>query len=326
MIIFSQAPADIQYVLSLYHKYKDSYNLKIIVVNIENNYKFLKSLKLDAELKFIPTVSQKKPFRYTVFIFKLRFLYKELFADTHNIKIYFFSKNYDYVTSFFIEKLAIKNEVTFVDIYKQNFIEKNSIVNDIKKRIMYYALGIKVYFNHYSYIYILNKKIKKMSMIVQSKDISQYKYNIIPKNNHKKNILFFESNINEANYFVDYQRDLMNIVTRMKEYCNIYIKPHPRLGHSRFLDKYSITIIEDYVPSELLNLEKFNMIFGVETTAIATSDFKDKYCLINLFEYNDLNRKRYIINYLNKLSVQNIAFLENLDDVLRFDNEERSKV
>ena len=252
MILFSQSASDIQYILSLYERYKNEKDIKIYIVNVENNYKFLKSLDLKAKLEFIPIVAQKKIFKYIWFSFKLRFLYRKLFSDTRQAKIYFFSDNYDYVTSFFIEKLYQDNEVYFIDIYKQNFSEKKSTLNNIKKAIMYCLLGIQVYFNEYSYIYILNNKIKKINMTVKQDDIEKYKYKVICENSHKNNLLLYESNSGSDKWFVDYNRDLANIINKVSNDYNIYVKPHPRFGYSKFLEKYSVTIISDYIPSELL--------------------------------------------------------------------------
>ncbi len=315
MILFSQAPADIQYVLSLYDKYKDSYNIKIIIVNVENNYKFFKSLNLNAKLEFIPVVSQKILFRYIIFLFELRGLYKELFSTIDNTKIYFFSKNYDYVTAFFIEKLYKNNKVFFVDIYKQNYIEKKSIINKIKKTIMYYSLGIEVYFNEYSYIYVLDKKINIIYLNILQKNIEKYIYRVKVQNLKKPNLLFYESDMVKYNWFTDYTRDLTNIMDKISKKYNIYVKPHPRLGYSKILNHYDITIIEDYIPSELLSLRDFDVLLGTESTAIASANFANKYSLVNLLEYSDLKRKPYIINYLKQQSHQNIIFVQSLQSL-----------
>ena len=67
LILFSQAPADIVYVLSLYEQKKEQYKIKIIVVNVMNNFKFLSSLKLKAEIEYIPVVGKRKIFKMLFF-------------------------------------------------------------------------------------------------------------------------------------------------------------------------------------------------------------------------------------------------------------------
>jgi len=59
VILFSQAPADIKYVLFLYEKFKDDKQIDIIVVNVENNFKYLQSLNLKARLYFVPVIGAK---------------------------------------------------------------------------------------------------------------------------------------------------------------------------------------------------------------------------------------------------------------------------
>ena len=143
----------------------------------------------------------------------------------------------------------------------------------------------------------------------------KYKYNVIFENSHKKNLLLYESNSELDEWFVDYKRDLAKFIDKVSNNYNIYVKPHPRLGYSKFLEKYSVTVIDDYIPSELLSLKDFDIIFGVESTAIATTNFKNKFCLVKLFIYNDFGRKKYIINYLSELSNDNLIFVESLDDI-----------
>lgn len=311
IVLFSQSSADIQYVLSLY-KANKSNNIKIIVINVYNNYKFFKNLNLKAELFFIPTVSLKNIYKYTLLLFKIKRFYKEHFFALKDTDIYFFSKNYDYTTAYFVEKLSKCNKVKFIDINKSKYDVKNNILNSIKIFILKSSLGIKVYFDSYSYIYKLNNKIELLEMDILNSELNEFKYNVNTKKNTKKNLLFFESDSSSYDWFQNYSKDLKYIMDILVKNYNIFVKPHPRLGYTKLLNEYNVTFIDDFIPSELLYLEKFNIVIGVETSSLATINFEKTYSLINLFEYNDLSRKQYIMSYLKNLSSNNIIFLDNL--------------
>ena len=55
IIIFIQAPADIQYALTIYEENKETAEISIFCINVEGMYKFLESLDLNVkQLVFIP--------------------------------------------------------------------------------------------------------------------------------------------------------------------------------------------------------------------------------------------------------------------------------
>ena len=154
-------------------------------------------------------------------------------------------------------------------------------------------------------------------MTIEENNIKYYRYNNGFQVSSKKNLLLFESNSEFNKDFVDYNRDLMNVISKMENY-NIYIKPHPRLGYSKILDSCNVEFIEEYIPSELLEFENIDIVFGIETTSIVTSDFSNRYCILDLFEYSNLARKKYIVDYLNELSEGKMTFLKDLSQLEDF--------
>lgn len=319
LILFSQAPADIQYVLSLYDKHKNDYRVTIIVVNVENSFKFFNSLNLNAEIKFIPLVGQNKLVEFLKFSIELRNIYKDIFAKIFDAKVYFFANNYDYVSAYCIEKLMKNNTIYFYNIYKINGNAIVKLSTALKSFLTKILFGINIKFfkiaDTYAYQYLYDKeKVIELELKVEENELEKYKYKIAKNDNNKKNLLFFESNGQIDKSFKNYEKDVKSIMNRLIAKYNIYIKPHPRLGYSKIIEQYNINIIDDYIPSELVNMDAFDMVVGIDSTSIATSQHYNKYSLINLFEFSDKKRQNYLINYLNRLSDGKLLYIDNVDE------------
>lgn len=317
VILFSQAPADIQYIIYLYDKYKDC-NVTIIVVNVINNYKYLKSLSLNAEISFIPLISQRHFLKFLLYPIKLQLIYFKQFIGLKDASIYFFSNNYDYVTAFFIQKLNYKNNVYFYDLYDLDGPPLKGINSLIKVALTRLLFGITVKFfklsSYVAYQYIFeNTDVKHITLNVNINRLNHYRYYTKKTKNIK--VLLFESNEMRDDSFVEYGKHITAILDKLPSDCNIYIKPHPRLGYSSILNGYNIKLVPDFVPSELLYLDDFTLVLGIGSTSIATAIHSNKYSLIYLFDFRDEKRREYLVNYLNKLSGNRLVYLNNLADL-----------
>ena len=315
MILFSQAPADVQYVISLYDINKEVYEITIVVVNVENTFKFLKSLKLKASLHFIPLIGQSEGLKFLLYSFKLRMMYKKLFSSSENAQVYFFSNNYDYVTAFFIEKLQLRNSVNFCDIYNIDGEEVKNKIIFIKIMLIRVLFGIKIKFFRLlpdtAYQYMYNKtRMNEIALEVDRKRLQNYLYTI-ERNKNRKSLLFFESNGEIDTSFANYKHDLCKILDNISDKYSIYVKPHPRLGYSKLLENYNVEMIPNYIPSELVNTQSFDMVLGIDSTSIATIEHANAYSLINLFEFVDEKRKVYLIDYLDKLSEGKLIYINS---------------
>lgn len=315
IVIFSQAPSDISYVLEIYERYKTK-SIKIVVINVESNFKFYKSLNLDAELEYIPLISQRSLLQFIIHIIKIKFLYVKKFRLLKKTEVYFFAINYDYVTAFFVEKLAKQNKVIFIDIFQVKGKEVVSRITKIKKTLAKKTLGITLKFfklsGEVAYQYVLRDSIieKKRHIPKVNK-----KYFLRPKIDYKKqNLLFFENG--EENYYKNYNKGLLKVIKTLNEKYNIYIKPHPRLGYSKILNKYNVDIIDSFVPAELIDLDSFDIILGITTTSIATVNHLKKYCIIDLFEFKNDSVKDYYKNYLNSKIIGNMYYVEGVNDIV----------
>lgn len=321
IIIFSQAPADIQYVLFLYKINISEHKINIFVVNVYNNYKYLNSLKLNAEISFIPLIGQKKTIQFIEHVLNLKSLYRKTFKHSSNNKVYFFSLNYDYVTAFFVNKLSLNNNVHFCDIYSINGPEINNIFLSIKKILCEYLLGFNIKFfmngSTLTYQYVFkNTNIKVSNIEIKKSLIDCYKFKIsIKSKSNKKSVLLFESNGMVENYFVKYENDLKELIISLISEYKVYIKPHPRVGYSKILNDYDLKIIEDYIPSELLSYNDFSILLGIESTAIATVLHPNKFSLIDIFEFKKPEVKENFRSYLNNLSKSELKYINSIEDL-----------
>ena len=313
MVLFSQAAADIQYVLYLYAKYKDSHKIKIVAVNVQNNYKFYQSLDLEATVEFVPVISQSHIVKFLLHSLRIRQIYRKIFSSMQNSEVYFFAKDYDYVTAFFIEKLTKNNNIYFYDIYHIDGKEVNSIGISLKKILSRLLFGINIRFfsmpPYIAYQYLYDRKIiKEIDLKIEGYLLSKYKYTI-NNNNNKENLLFFESNGEKDLGFLQYKVDLKIILDIVCVKYNVYIKPHPRVGYSSTLDRYKVNFIPDFVPSELINVNDFNVVIGIDSTSIATVLHPNSYCLIEMFSFVDDDRKKYLKKYLENICDSKLNYL-----------------
>ena len=77
---------------------------------------------------------------------------------------------------------------------------------------------------------------------------------------------------------------------------HIYIKPHPRLGHSKFLEKYCEDVLPAYIPFEFYDTELFDAICVVYSTITNHSNGTSRtpiLSLINLFKSDNVEMKDY---------------------------------
>lgn len=137
----------------------------------------------------------------------------------------------------------------------------------------------------------------------------------------QNSILFFESNEGNSHIIVNYEETLRNIINWLTETgATIYIKPHPRIGHSKFLEEYnSVRILPEYIPGEFISYGEFSAIVGISTVAIAKiahiSDIS-VYSLLDIFKFNDVLQKEIYRKYLIDQSDNKVKFVNNLGNLL----------
>ena len=334
IIIFCQAPADIQYALTIYERNKNHVRISVFCINVEGMYKFIESLNLNLEeLVFIPydfNFYYLKPIQIIKVKRKLALLKTKYFDNIKNRKIYFFSHFFDYMTFFFVSKLCSNNNINFINHY-DNAIKKNynrpqkKIKLFITKNIYQFITGINFKFYAFNNSIILEFTFKDYGIkeikenILDDNIHSKYTYNV--EVNNSKNILLLETDFQKVNNYINYIKTTKQVMQILKQIgYSIYLKPHPRIGYSRFLDDYIDSIVNADVPAEFINENQFDLVIGIGSSGLAYFANRKKIkviSLMNIYQYYDENTKKRAFEYINDLS-SNVRFIKNLDE---FKNE-----
>lgn len=138
IVIFCQAPADVQYALSLYETYRSERRFHFFVINIEGMYTFLTSLNLqNAHIEFIPypNLNIKNPTSIIQVRKYIKNNIERYFKDLKNCEIYYFSNKYDWLAYAFIANLSKRNKIFCYDHYakaipykKKEFLSAKQLV------------------------------------------------------------------------------------------------------------------------------------------------------------------------------------------------------
>ena len=325
IIIYCQAPADIKYVLSIYEKYRETSYISIYCVSVKYMYTYIKSLNLELKiLSFISgytKLSLKNPMS---FYRGSRYLSKIIHEHSKYIEngiVYFFSISYDWITFAIVARLAEKNSVLFYDHYlgiryvkRSNYSLKESY-EAILFRLM---TGIR-----YTFFYNNHKKvltcpyydygIYRMKPKVEVR-MALKKYQYSPSNIKQKSLLLFESNqMFELGTIKQYDHVMEKILKHFKdEGFYIYLKAHPRLGHSKSIDQFVDARLPRLIPAELIDCSSFSIIIGIDSYSIAflAKENKNVFSLIHLLDYVDEDYKSSMIKYLDEISNYQMKYIQ----------------
>ena len=323
LVLFSQSPGDIRYVINLYEEFKELNEIKIVVVTVINNYKFLKSLDLKADIEFVPLVSKKNILKLSIFFIRLRFIYNYLFFKCEDANVYFFSNTMDYVTAYFVKKLSIRNTVHFIDIYKVEGLSLKGVKYTFLTFIVELILGINIRFLRYHsgdicYQYNFKKDnvfSKEPKLNSEIKDCYQSR---VLSNTKKSKLILLEGNGVTNQHYVNYEKNLRDCIEALSIKYEIYIKPHPRIGFSNFLIDCDVQILESSIPAEFIFWADFQIVLGIDTAAITKAEHENKYCVIDCFDFKNQKKKIKLKEYLNAQRdgcLQYVNDLESISDI-----------
>jgi hypothetical protein len=331
IILFIQAPADIQYALTIYKRNKSNTEISIFCINVEGIYNFIKNLNLNLkQLIFIPydlTLKIKNPISIYSSKKKLEQIYENYFTNIENTKVFFFSHFFDYITFYCLSKLANRNEIKFINHYddqisKNYYRDRFSFKTSFLKITYYYLTTIWFRLFRFNNKRILEFPFEKYGIeevkdnILDENIHKEYSYRV--NDNEKKRILFLEMDYKKIDFFDDYKKTTISIVEQSdKKGYKIYLKPHPRLGYSKFLDQYIHKVINKDVPAEFIEIENFDYILGISSSAIAyfsKENNKKVYSLLELYQYNDVSIKQRAKEYLKDLC-SHINYLNSIEEI-----------
>ena len=331
-LIFCQSPGDIPYVLKTYEdEYQRGNKITILVVNVYNNYLFLRELKLELEdLLFIPykLYNLKQIFKYPLEIRRVKKFCNIYLKKYKFTKFYFYSVFCDWLTFSILNQICTRNsDIIYVDYHDSlEKLQRKSFIQ-FKYRIyifLLYLLSNRVYFDFdiegqteyrfkiENYKFIKTKKATSINL-----DTSKYFIEVPLKTD--RNILLF------ANCYYDFFRKesfyktykaILNIF-HSYDY-NIVIKYHPREGKILEIDSLKDLEYPIYIPAEFINPTGYKFIFGLQTSCLnyfTNNSSIPTYSLINLFESSDNEQINYIRNYLLINTNNKIKFINSFEQL-----------
>lgn len=336
VVIFCQAPSDIQYLLTLYEKLKNTSLINVYVVNVENMFHFISSLNLNLnKCIFIPysIFSLKNPIDLIKEKYRIKKIILNNFKKIENNTIYFFSIYEDWLTATFIKYLSKNNKIFYLDYYdfSANIFDRKKLTFRLQlQKISYWLItGISFQFQIREKIpefNFLKYKIIKQYIDLDTTIFDKYQYRIIENESSKKNIILFISPCEDAIFdHRTYNNIQLKVISTIKKYgWNIYIKGHPRIGTPENITKFADVEIPSYIPAEFINLNGFKLVFGIITSSLAHFALNTEintYTLINIFDFVDKKYKKIYIEYLLKLSKNRIQIIENTSQLSQIINQ-----
>jgi hypothetical protein len=328
VVIFCQASADVQYALAIYEQYRDVGRFRFFVINVLGIYNFLTDLHLEkARIEYIPypKLNPKSPKSIRNVRQYITWNIKQHFVKMKNCDVYYFSNKYDWLAFAFISHIAKRNRVFCYDHYAKSipYIKKKSLpLKYFLKLIIYlYVTRVALHFewiNDRAVISFSYDKygITERNLLLSGEINAKYAYRV-DANDKGNRILFFESG-NNANNIENYEATIKSIVeVFISNGITLYVKPHPRLGYSTFLDEYDVTILPSYIPGEFIDYHGFSAIVGISTVAIAKiAVFSDvpTFSLIDSFKFKNISEKENYRRYLNEQSNHRIRFVKDVQE------------
>ena len=331
LILFFQAPANLPYLLKQYEENVGKKNIYIYVMNVENDFKFIKSLNLKVEeITFISYEWLVPRYRRTWLTQRkrVRKIFQQHFKWIKNASIYFYSAVSDWMTFYFVKKLSrdMSNEVIYADHY--DMLEKRMVNRPLSRaeklaRLMYwFVTGIRMDFNFNQFMYAMPYQRYNIRKIVAEEIRSTKSYQYVPNTDSiRKNILYLSNPWSADGHHAKEAAALETI--EFIEYLkrkgfHFIIKGHPRLLLDDRFAKAADAVIPPYILSEFINVDNIDVILCVESSAAHYfTEFTNKpvYSLIYLYHSASEESKDYYAQYLRDLTHGKINFLHSLDEL-----------
>ncbi|EGR0532203.1 hypothetical protein Q9F32_002029 [Vibrio parahaemolyticus] len=261
-LIICQSPKYLEKSLSLFHEQSDSI---ILIREVSGVYNFLidNGFVEKKRLLFVPVYKRNNILNLIKNIYVIKkfcFLNRNKFDD-----VYLFTNDNDFTTMSILSSLSIKGKLYF-EVFNELLIENNFLVELLNKL----AFNVKSFQCEKGQAYdFLKSDREKISIGFKVRDYSGVKYKVLCRDNIR-NVLLVDSN-DEENLNLNCVQD---VYLRILEYSresniSIYIKGHPRLGLSKTLQgRENVTYLDSNIPFELLDLSKFDKVFGFYSTGL----------------------------------------------------------
>jgi len=283
--IFVQAAADLAYALTLYERKHKANAIRFLVSTSTDLYEHILALRLPgAEVLFIPNFLLPFP-RYPWTLIRKRFqferLYRRIYTRRFVQEAYFFCPLWDEITAAIAVRVARRAPVFLIDHYRlATTRDFRWSVQDMLHWLVYrITTGQSFYLwkqpdriGVVSFVGLDYEKfgIASLALEVERQVVSKYK--VRPRVETRPAVLLFEGAEADSAEFVDYVPTITRLISKLQDrgYA-VYVKPHPRLGFSTFLESLRVRFLQAAIPAEFVDFSPFEAVIGVTSLALSAA-------------------------------------------------------
>ncbi len=321
-VYFCSAYNDVSHILAFIERDTNARHL-IIVVNIHQCFKFLKTLQTkNSDVLFIES-KLKKPKQLLQWIYEwnnLKQIRLNILNQIVGSKVVFFSSFYDLLGCSCINLLKDKNAIFLsIPIEKDFKLTKRKILD-----VMYSALyGVR--FETFSYI---NRKVSGLplsylnlhvkqdiqadenELIAVRKKFSRSLTSDVPY------ILMLDADVNFEGLTNSGEEAVEKLFNLLRKF-NTVVKGHPRLGLSQVTVRYEFHEIESFIPIEFIDFSMCQCVVGCWSIALANiaNMGVKSISLLKLLPYADEKLRQSRINYLKQYAPSKILYPTTLEEL-----------
>ncbi len=330
-IVFCQASMQTQYVLSVYAKKRQTHRIRIYIIGVTSLHRILRRCCPDSERVIsIPYPKLSTSTRNPLHIFRTKQLVSDLirthFEGINDAEVYYWENYFDWFTFSFLSGLSNSNKLLCCQLDKSTFtpLTSKSIMERLTLFVYKYLTGCPVTLVRtkrmsYSIPHFPAERygVKNCEVTVSPETMSMFQESVSAPS--KKSILLFE--VPSPRHGCEYEGKMRSVIEALLEHgYTVFVKGHPRLGYSAFLDEYSLQYLESSLPAELLSLKGFCGVLGVATTCLATIKTANPnlpvISLLDMFSLESQVEKEGFREYLTGLN-PNIHFASDVQSLLR---------
>ena len=120
----------------------------------------------------------------------------------------------------------------------------------------------------------------------------------------------------EYDIYVSYEARMKVILDIIKDAgYHIYVKSHPRLGHSTLIETYATGILTGEIPSEFLDVSDFTLAIKIDSYSVFAAHNNNVWSIIDLIEYVSDDLKQVYRKFIQENDNNNLQFFESLEEL-----------
>lgn len=283
---------DLVSTLNHYERYRDEYDVTIIVSGTKENLQFLRSVNIpESSLRYIAIPSRKSMRKKHVIEF-VRMLRKErenlddFIKEINNEKVFeiiFHSYVTDLHAGYMVAQLSKVHRVTLVDV-----LDKGP--QYLRRRQLLSIRGLKNLASHmiYSFVYgkifkivtfsgmprhsLISLDLEDINIVIKPKSAggtssSLEEYQYTPEVRGKCALIFYANTpgVSESRHRLVYRAIVECLV---RNGFQVLLKVHPQRRPPSFLEGNNVSVIPQYIPSELVSLSEVSLVVGLKGTSL----------------------------------------------------------